>query len=175
MFQLTSIKSLVLFVVMLMASCFSIVSAEPESQDMILFLFIAFFLGAIITYVLSRFAPDLPYTVVVFACGALITVAFDPISDDNLLKKSMLMWDKIEPELILFMFLPALLFGEAMMLNFHHVRGSIGPAAVLAGPGALFGAFVMAAVAKYTLPYQWGWGLCLVFGTILCATDPVGK
>lgn len=159
----------------LLSSLTSVAAERPESQDMIVFLFLTFFLGAAITYLLSRFAPDLPYTVVIFAVGAIFTVGMSYVSEDNVLKQSAEMWNAIEPELILFMFLPALLFGEAMMLNFHHVRGAVGPAAVLAGPGALFGAFVMAAMAKWTLPYRWGWNLCLVFGTILCATDPVGE
>lgn len=146
---------------------------KPESQDMIVFLFLTFFIGAVITYVLSRYAQVLPYTVVVFATGAFCSFAFQLLGKHDVLKESVEMWDNMEPELILFMFLPALLFGEAMMLNFHHVRGAVGPAAVLAGPGALFGAFVMAAAAKFTLPYGWDWTLCLVFGTILCATDPV--
>jgi NhaP-type Na+/H+ or K+/H+ antiporter len=100
---------------------------------------------------------------------------FTAVNDNDVLKQSEKMWNGMEPELLLFMFLPALLFGEAMSLNFHHVRGAVIPAAILAGPGALFGAFFMALLVKYLLPYNWDWSLCLLFGCILCATDPVGK
>ena len=37
----------------------------------------------------------------------------------------------------------------------------------------LLGAFLIACVAKFVLPYGWGWELCLTFGSILSATDPV--
>ncbi len=146
---------------------------KPESQVMVEFLFFALFIGALITYILSRFAPGLPYTVVIFATGAALSFMFTPIDNGNSLKQSEHLWNGFQPELLLFVFLPALLFGEAMSLNFHHVRGAVVPAAILAGPGALFGALLMAVIAKYALP--WDWSLCLVFGAILCATDPVGK
>mmetsp|Transcript_2893 Transcript_2893/g.4440 ORF Transcript_2893/g.4440 Transcript_2893/m.4440 type:complete len:1037 (-) Transcript_2893:411-3521(-) len=160
-------------ILLVMACLAPLVSARLEPQLMILFLFTALFLGAVVTYILSRFAPGLPYTVVVFACGAGISVLGTYVPDENVLKESIKMWDEMEPELILFLFLPALLFGEAMLLNFHHVRGAVAPAAILAGPGALFGAFAMAALVKLALPYGWDWSLCLIFGVILCATDPV--
>lgn len=149
--------------------------AKPESQVLIVFLFLALLIGAVITYVLSRSASKLPYTVVVFAVGAGLAFMFEPIDDGDVLKQSEHLWNHMEPELILFMFLPALLFGEAMSLNFHHIRGAVIPSAVLSGPGALFGAFFLAVLVKYLLPYQWEWSLCFLLGSILCATDPVGK
>jgi NhaP-type Na+/H+ or K+/H+ antiporter len=141
---------------------------------MVEFLFFALFIGALITFILSRHAPGLPYTVTAFAAGAALSFIFTPIDDEDSLKQSEHLWNLFQPELLLYVFLPAVLFGEAMSLNFHHVRDAVVPAAVLAGPGALFGALLMAVVAKYLLPYNWDWPLCLLFGSILCATDPVG-
>lgn len=148
---------------------------ETEPQVMIVFLFLVLFIGASVTYVQSRFAPGVPYTVLVFACGAALSFMFSLVRNSDTLKQSEEMWNNFQPHLLLFVFLPALLFGEAMSLNFHHVRGAVGPSTVLAGPGALFGALLTAVLVKYTLPYEWDWPLCLVFGAILCATDPVGK
>eukprot|EP01039_Chlorochromonas_danica_P001449 gene1449-1574_t len=148
-------------------------SSSDHSQIVICFLFVSLFVGCIVTFLLSRYAPDLPYTVVLFIIGALFAVAFIKVTEHDLLKSSMEMWDNIEPELILYIFLPALLFGEAMTLNIHNVKGAIWPSVVLAGPGAVFGTFSMAAAVKYCLPYNWNWNLCFVFGAILCATDPV--
>jgi NhaP-type Na+/H+ or K+/H+ antiporter len=170
MFRLSWLK----YVTCLLAILAPVVSARLESQIMIVFLFLALFVGAVVTFLLSRYAPGLPYTVVVFACGAGLAIMFAPVDKHDVLKESERLWNNIEPELVLFMFLPALLFGEAMSLNFHHVRGAFIPASVLAGPGALFGAFLMAVLAKYLLPYNWEWSLCFLFGCILCATDPVG-
>ena len=60
-----------------------------------------------------------------------------------------------------------------MNLNIHHVKSTLGASLLLAGPGAVFGTFSLAALVKYCLPYDWPWSLCFVFGSILCATDPV--
>ncbi len=149
-------------------------TAIPSEVGLV-FLFYSLSMGAVITYVLSRLQTELPYTVVVFAFGSIIAVIFQNISGDDILNQSIDLWDTFEPRLILFIFLPALLFGESMSLNFHHVREALVPALLLAGPGAIFGTFAIGACAKWFLPYDWPWSLCFVFGSILCATDPVGE
>ena len=46
-------------------------SHSLESETLLYFLFVALAIGAIITFLLSRFAPNIPYTVVIFIIGAL--------------------------------------------------------------------------------------------------------
>ena len=60
-----------------------------------------------------------------------------------------------------------------MNLNWFHVQGAFNQALVLAGPGVLLGAAVMGCLVRVILPYNWSWTLCMVFGSILSATDPV--
>jgi NhaP-type Na+/H+ or K+/H+ antiporter len=146
---------------------------EISSQIALCFLFFALLVGALLTYLLSRSGTELPYTVAVFAFGVIVAAGFRFVSEKDTLKQSIVMWDNFEPHLILFIFLPALLFGESMSLNFHHVRSAVWSSLLLAGPGAVFGTFAIGVVAKYVLPYNWSWSLCFVFGSILCATDPV--
>lgn len=43
----------------------------------------------------------------------------------------------------------------------------------LALPGVLLGAGLTATFMKLVLPYNWDWNLCLVFGSMVAATDPV--
>ena len=38
----------------------------------------------------------------------------------------MTMWTDINPDIMLYVFLPPLIFGEAMSLNWHHVQGVLG-------------------------------------------------
>lgn len=94
-------------------------SSEINPDVAFCFLFIALLLGAIVTFLLSRYAPELPYTVVLFLIGIIFSLSFARVNDGNVLKSSILLWDSINPTLLLFIFLPALLFGEAMSLNFH--------------------------------------------------------
>jgi NhaP-type Na+/H+ or K+/H+ antiporter len=76
--------------------------------------------------------------------------------------------------MMLFLFLPVLIFGEAMTLKWHHVKGGIAQALLLAGPGVVIGAFMMGSFVFLCLPdLGWSWNLCMVFGSILAATDPV--
>lgn len=143
-----------------------------DSEVLIIFLFVGTLLGAMTTHFLSRYAPGLPYTVVVFLEGILIAALCDNIELGNF-KDSVNDWADINAELILFLFLPVLIFGEAMSLKWHHVKGVFFQSLLLAGPGVAIGAILMASFAKFALPYNWSWNLCMVFGSILAATDPV--
>ena len=129
-------------------------------------------LGILVMQLLSRYGEAIPYTVVIFLLG----IIFSFVSKDKnagSFTESVNEWVKIDAELILFIFLPPLIFGEAMNLNWHHVKGAINQATMLAGPGVLIGAALMGIFVKYALPYNWSWNLSMVFGSILSATDPV--
>lgn len=151
-------------------------STETSNQNpevVVLFLFFGLTLGGLISYLLPRFRTGMPYTVVVFLLGIIIAIIENFSSGTDTLKLSIEEWLNIPPKIIIFVFLPALLFRDSMQLNPHHVKGSILSAILLAGPGALIGMYLMAALSYVTLPYLWSWNLCCTFGAILCATDPV--
>ena len=79
----------------------------------------------------------------------------------------------IDPHLMLFIFLPTLIFESAFVMDVHTFRKTIGQAIVLAGPGLLLCSFLTSLMARYIFPYHWSWVTSLMFGTILSATDPV--
>ena len=152
-----------------------VMAEEKKGTDpevLIIFLFCGTLLGAVTTHFLSRYAPNVPYTVVVFLEGIAIAAICDNVELGNF-KDSVDDWADIDAELILFLFLPVLIFGEAMSLKWHHVKGVFSQSLLLAGPGVGLGAILMASFAKFALPYNWSWNLCMVFGSILAATDPV--
>ena len=142
------------------------------SEINICFMFVGLFIGAVITYVLSRAAPNLPYTVVVFVFGILLGLGVE-YSDFGVLGESVDMWSLISPHLLLYIFLPALVFGDAMNLNIHHLSITFSSSVLMAGPGSVVGTLLLGACAKVMLPYDWSWNLCFTFGAILCATDTV--
>jgi len=137
-------------------------------------MFGAIVLGAFTQHQLARHLPWLPYTVVLLVEGILISF-IDEGSNHGLerISVSIAMWENIDPHLLLFAFLPALLFGDAMSLNTHMFSKCFWQCLILAGPGVLFGSFLTATVAKYMLPYNWDWYLSMIVGSILAATDPV--
>ena len=90
-----------------------------------------FVLGIGTTFFISRTLPDIPYTVVIFLIGTLFS--FPSKNEDPTVYNSLSMWYLIDPALILFIFLPALLFGESMSLKIHEVRSTIGASCILAG------------------------------------------
>lgn len=146
---------------------------DPSHEQLLIFVFCGMTLGAIITHFLSRYKTGLPYTVVVFLVGGIISLIID--SDANLahFENSLKSWKKIDPELLLYLFLPALLFGEAMSLKWYNVKAVFSQALLLAGPGVLFGAYTMALFLYLCMPLNWSWYMCMLFGSILSATDPV--
>lgn len=148
------------------------VKAGPEHEVALCFMFVGLSVGSLITYLISRYAHSIPYTVVLFLIG-IILIQCVLFFDFRVLGESVQQWSRIDPHLLLFSFLPALLFGEAMSLNIHNIKLTFASAVLMAGPGAIFGTIVVAAMAFSMIPYGWPLSLCLTFGSIMCATDPV--
>lgn len=84
----------------------------------------------------------------------------------------MTLWSNINGELILLVFLPGLLFWDALDVNFRLFCVSFSQIITMAFPMVLAGATLTACVAFYIFPYEWSWMLCMTFGSILSATDP---
>jgi hypothetical protein len=91
-------------------------SSDPEL--LIVFLFVGALIGALTTHFLSRYAPGVPYTVIVFVEGVILAAIADNTAAGNF-KDSINAWADIDAELILFVFLPVLIFGEAMSLKWY--------------------------------------------------------
>mmetsp|Transcript_140618 Transcript_140618/g.262330 ORF Transcript_140618/g.262330 Transcript_140618/m.262330 type:complete len:848 (+) Transcript_140618:55-2598(+) len=142
----------------------------------LLFLFMGLTLGSLILMMQERYLPGIPYTCILFFTGCGIGVIHNMPGTCNYWKswqRSVAMFENFDPHLIFYVFLPALIFSEAMQLNVHRVRSSLLQILLLAVPGVLLGTTVMGAFCHYVLPYNWDWPICLAVGSILSATDPV--
>ena len=80
---------------------------------------------------------------------------------------------RMDPHLMLLIFLPTLIFESAFVMDVHTFKKTIGQALTLAGPGLLLSAVLTSLMARYIFPYNWSWVVALLFGIILSATDPV--
>ena len=141
--------------------------ASLESVTILLFMFFGLGVGVIVSQILSFVGEAVPYTVLVFLLGLLFSTLADT---EGTFADSINQWLQIDAELLLFVFLPPLIFGEAMSLNWYHLKGGFMQSVILAGPGVLIGAALMGVATKLLLPYEWNWNLTMTFGSILSAT-----
>ncbi|MEQ8908096.1 MAG: sodium:proton antiporter [Vicingaceae bacterium] len=84
----------------------------------------------------------------------------------------------IDPHMLLFIFLPILIFEASFAMDLHTFKKSATNAVLLAVPGILLALGLTGALAM-GLKYagiglgSWNWSLALMFGAIVSATDPV--
>ncbi len=101
----------------------------------------------------------IPYTLALVVVGLLISpMEFLPAVH-------------ISPELILLIFLPALLFEASWNLNIDHLRKDLGPILALAVPGVCIATGAVGTLLHYGIGMAWI--PALLFGTMISATDPV--
>ncbi len=74
-------------------------------------------------------------------------------------------------ELILFLFLPPLVFESALAMDFRLLARNLTPVLLLAGPGLLISAALIGIPISWVSPLNLGQGL--LFGSMVSATDPV--
>eukprot|EP00252_Welwitschia_mirabilis_P008895 TRINITY_DN21146_c0_g1_i2.p1 TRINITY_DN21146_c0_g1~~TRINITY_DN21146_c0_g1_i2.p1 ORF type:complete len:1146 (+),score=210.80 TRINITY_DN21146_c0_g1_i2:272-3709(+) len=91
----------------------------------------------------------------------------------GLLGESIRAWSNINPNLILFVFLPALLFESSFAMELHQIKRCLVQMLLLAGPGVVISTFSLGIVIRFLFPYGWDWKLSLLLGGLLSATDPV--
>jgi NhaP-type Na+/H+ or K+/H+ antiporter len=82
-------------------------------------------------------------------------------------------WANINPDLLLAVFLPALLFESSFSMEIHQIKKCMAQMVLLAGPGVLISTFFLGSALKLTFPYNWNWKTSLLLGGLLSATDPV--
>ena len=130
-------------------------------------------LGLLVFFILSRWITVLPYTAVMFVLGVGMGIGATRTGLDDELSVSIGMWSGINSEVLLLVFLPGLIFKDALHINFHLFTASLSQILLLAFPMVLAGTVLTACVAFYIFPYDWSWNLAMTFGSILSATDPV--
>jgi monovalent cation:H+ antiporter, CPA1 family len=108
-----------------------------------------------------------PFTVllVIFGVGIAEFASFGPIQSSGLLDL------QLSRDVILYVFLPTLIFESAFNMDSRQLRDNLGPILALAVPGLLISTVIIASIVAGTtaVPFV----AALVLGAILSATDPV--
>jgi NhaP-type Na+/H+ or K+/H+ antiporter len=149
---------------------------ESEPAFAVLFPWFSEAVGVVVFFVLTRYMHALPYTGVMFIIGVFMGVGAIRSGLQDQLTQSINAWIGIDSEVLFTVFLPGLLFKDAIELNYHLFQASFWQLITLAFPMVLVGTFLTACVARYVLflnDPQWSWPLAMTFGSILAATDPV--
>jgi CPA1 family monovalent cation:H+ antiporter len=112
--------------------------------------------AALVTILARRI--NLPYTVALVGFGIAAGALAPPLRVE------------ITPQLVLVVLLPALIFEASYQTDFAKLRPSLGGVALLAGPGVLVSAAIIAAALH--LGAGLAWPESFVVGAMLSATDP---
>jgi len=108
----------------------------------------------------------LPYTVAMLGVGFVAGLVLDPDIAQKLHPSA---------DLIIFVFLPALIFESVLDLDAHKFMENLGGMLLLAVPALMVSTGLTAAamVGVTAGSWSWSWSAALVFGALISATDPV--
>ena len=147
-------------------------------MEPLLFIILALIIGAATRHFLKK--SPIPYTVLLLIFGICLGVAdrLDWFSEFGSLHIAVNWAGTIDPHLILYVFLPTLIFEAAFAMDVHTFKKSVTNAVLLAVPGivmALFlTAFLIIGINHFDVGLPaWTWQLALLFGIVISATDPV--
>ncbi|KAK4597004.1 hypothetical protein RGQ29_014858 [Quercus rubra] len=154
---------------------YRIILEEEETgnpTDAVLFVGISLVLGIASRHLLR--GTRVPYTVALLILGiALGSIEYGTHHRLGKIGDGIRLWANIDPNLLLAVFLPALLFESSFSMEVHQIKRCMVQMILLAGPGVLISTFCLGVALKFTFPYDWSWKTSLLLGGLLSATDPV--
>eukprot|EP01062_Namystynia_karyoxenos_P017283 TRINITY_DN1634_c0_g1_i1.p1 TRINITY_DN1634_c0_g1~~TRINITY_DN1634_c0_g1_i1.p1 ORF type:complete len:3215 (+),score=1056.14 TRINITY_DN1634_c0_g1_i1:121-9645(+) len=149
-----------------------------DAPNILLFIFFCVTVGSFIKitqmYFLT-FLRRIPYTVLLFLVGFAMEWGSRAGDDDGgALGHATRGMIRLDPHLVLHIFLPPLLFESAFAMEHYVLKKCLPQALMLAFPGVLIASGVTGVLLKYWYDtYDWGWALSFMFGSMVSATDPV--
>nr|ACN66494.1 salt overly sensitive 1B [Chenopodium quinoa] len=146
--------------------------SESTPTDAVIFFGVSLILGIACRHFLR--GTRVPYTVALLIIGiGLGSLEYGTKHGLGRIGDGIRIWENIDPELLLAVFLPALLFESSFSMEIHQIKRCAAQMILLAGPGVLISTFCLGAALKLSFPYDWSWKTSLLLGGLLSATDPV--
>ncbi|KAF7020363.1 hypothetical protein CFC21_033476 [Triticum aestivum] len=147
-------------------------AGSPSPDDAVLFFGVALVLGIASRHLLR--GTRVPYTVALLVLGvALGGLEYGTKHGLGKLGAGIRIWSAINPDLLLAVFLPALLFESSFSMEVHQIKKCMAQMVLLAVPGVVISTVLLGAAVKLTFPYDWNWKTSFLFSGLLSATDPV--
>ncbi len=117
-------------------------------------------LVAVAAFLLAAYRSGIPYPIILVVGGGLL--GFVPGAPDVVL----------EPELVLIIFLPPLLYAAAFFSSLHDLRDNVRPISLLAIGSVLLTTLLVGVVA-HEFVAELSWAAAFTLGAVLSPTDPV--
>ncbi|GAB4848155.1 Son of sevenless 1 [Ancistrocladus abbreviatus] len=150
----------------------SAASSLSNPTDAVIFVGVSLLLGIACRHLLR--GTRVPYTVALLILGiALGSLEYGTRHGLGRFGHGIRLWEHINPDLLLAVFLPALLFESSFSMEVHQIKKCAVQMLLLAGPGVLISTFFLGSALKLSFPYNWSWKTSLLLGGLLSATDPV--
>ncbi|CAA3011767.1 sodium hydrogen exchanger 8 isoform X1 [Olea europaea subsp. europaea] len=147
-------------------------TSASNPTDAVIFVGISLVLGIACRHVLR--GTRVPYTVALLILGiGLGALEYGTSHKLGKIGDGIRIWANIDPDLLLAVFLPALLFESSFSMEVHQIKRCMIQMFLLAGPGVLISTFCLGSALKLIFPYNWSWKTSLLLGGLLSATDPV--
>ncbi|XP_061986019.1 sodium/hydrogen exchanger 8-like isoform X1 [Populus nigra] len=154
------------------SSSSSVASDEWNPTDTVLFFGLSLLLGIACRHVLR--GTRVPYTVALLVVGiGLGSLEYGTSHQLGRIGDGIRLWAHIDPDLLLAVFLPALLFESSFSMEVHQIKRCMVQMLILAVPGVLISTCCLGCALKLIFPYNWSWTTSLLLGGLLSATDPV--
>lgn len=162
-------------------------SGHETDTAPLLFIILAIIIGVATRHFVKK--SPFPFTVLLLILGIILGLVnrlgffskyelFNFNVEFTAISKSIDFAANMDPHMLLFIFLPILIFEASYAMDLHTFKKTSTNAILLAVPGILM-ALGLTAVIAMGLQYAglglegWNWALALMFGSIVSATDPV--
>ncbi|KAK9814058.1 hypothetical protein WJX72_000127 [[Myrmecia] bisecta] len=133
---------------------------------------VAMLLGVMVLK-LQRWLP-LPYTALLLIWGIALGVGNVTFTGGwRVYGAGVTSWQNVAPAFILSVLLPGILFAGTFAMPKAVLQRSFAHIFLLGVVGVLMGTCLTAVFARYAFPFHWTWPQCLLFSSVLAATDPV--
>ena len=137
---------------------------DSDAAHTLLFPWVTQCIGVCLFFILTRYEIPVPYPALLFLIGTLIgwmavsrATSVDETQDLDRWSTSVLQWSTIQSSVLLLVFLPGLIFRDALEVNFNLFMASLSQILILAFPMVLVGTVMTAMVGYWVVPDDWSW------------------